>query len=131
MQLAEAGKIVSSVLDVGCGTRENALFLASQGHTVWGIDSSPIAIKNAQSKAERHKLNVNFLLWDALELHNLGSTFDTIFDSGLFHVLSDTGRTLFITNVAAVLSPGELISCFVLAIWNPGHMVRDGLHRPK
>jgi 2-polyprenyl-3-methyl-5-hydroxy-6-metoxy-1,4-benzoquinol methylase len=63
--LEEAGELVGSVLDVGCGTGENALYLASQGHTVWGIDSSSIAIKNAQSKAERRKLNINFLLWDA------------------------------------------------------------------
>jgi len=62
VQLEEAGEIVGSVLDVGCGTGENALFLESQGHTVWGVDFSPIAIKNAQSKAERRKLNVNFLL---------------------------------------------------------------------
>jgi 2-polyprenyl-3-methyl-5-hydroxy-6-metoxy-1,4-benzoquinol methylase len=120
VQLAEAGEIVGSVLDVGCGTGENALFLASQGHTVWGIDSSPIAIKNAQSKAERHKLNVNFLLWDALELHNLGSTFDTIIDSGLFHVLSDTERTFFITNLAAVLSLGGTYFMLCFSDLEPG-----------
>jgi 2-polyprenyl-3-methyl-5-hydroxy-6-metoxy-1,4-benzoquinol methylase len=106
VQLEEAGELVGSALDVGCGTGENALFLASQGHTVWGVDFSPIAIKNAQSKAERRKLNVNFLLWDALDLHNLEKAFDSIIDSGFFHVLSDTERPRFITNLAAVLSPG-------------------------
>jgi len=120
VQLVEAGEIVGSVLDVGCGTGENALFLASQGHTVWGIDSSPIAINNAQSKAERRKLNVNFLLWDALDLHNLGSTFDTIIDSGLFHVLSDAERTLFITNLAAVLSPGGTYFMLCFSDLEPG-----------
>ena len=120
MQLAEAGEIVGSVLDVGCGTGENALFLASQGHIVCGIDSSLIAINNAQNKAERRKLNVNFLLWDALDLHNLGSTFDTIIDSGLFHVLSDTERTLFITNLAAVLSPGGTYFMLCFSDLEPG-----------
>jgi 2-polyprenyl-3-methyl-5-hydroxy-6-metoxy-1,4-benzoquinol methylase len=52
VQLEEAGEIVGLVLDIGCGTGENALFLASQGHTISGIDCSPIAIKSAQSKAE-------------------------------------------------------------------------------
>ena len=103
VKLEEAGEIVGSVLDVGCGTGENALFLASHGHTVWGIDSSPIAIKTAQSKAERRELNVNFLLRDALDLHNLGKAFDSVIDSGLFQVLSDTERPLFITSLAAVL----------------------------
>jgi 2-polyprenyl-3-methyl-5-hydroxy-6-metoxy-1,4-benzoquinol methylase len=59
-----------------------ALFLASQGHTVSGIDFSPIAIKSSQSKAEGRKLNVNFVLWDALDLHNLGKAFDSVIDSG-------------------------------------------------
>ena len=86
VQLEETGEIVGSVLDVGCGTGENALFLASQGHTVWRIDFSPIAIKNAQSKAERRKLSVDFLLWDALDLHNPGKAFDIVIDIGLFHV---------------------------------------------
>jgi 2-polyprenyl-3-methyl-5-hydroxy-6-metoxy-1,4-benzoquinol methylase len=62
VRLEEAGEIVGSVLDVGCGTGENALFLASQGHAVGGIDFSPIAIKNAQSKAAQRKLNIKFLL---------------------------------------------------------------------
>jgi 2-polyprenyl-3-methyl-5-hydroxy-6-metoxy-1,4-benzoquinol methylase len=120
VQLEEAGEIVGSVLDVGCGTGENALFLASQGHTVWGIDFSPIAIKNAQSKAERRKLNVNFLLWDALDLHNLGKAFDNIIDSGLFHVLSNTERLLFVTNLAAVLSPGGTYFMLCFSDLEPG-----------
>ena len=34
----EAGAIRGSVLDAGCGTGENARYLASRGHEVWGID---------------------------------------------------------------------------------------------
>lgn len=120
VQLEEAGEIGGSVLDVGCGTGENALFLASQGHTVWGIDFSPIAIKNAQSKAAQRKLNVNFLVRDALDLHNLGKAFDTIIDSGLFHVLSDTERPLFITNLAAVLYPGGTYFMLCFSDLEPG-----------
>jgi len=120
VQLEEAGEIIGSVLDVGCGTGENALFLGSQGHAVWGIDFSPIAIKNAQSKAERRKLNVNFLLWNALDLHSLGEAFDSIIDSGLFHVLSDTERPLFITNLAAVLSPGGTYFMLCFSDLEPG-----------
>jgi len=38
VRLEEAGKISGDVLDVGCGTGENALFLAGCGHAVWGVD---------------------------------------------------------------------------------------------
>ena len=103
VQLEKSGEIVGSVLDVGSGTGENALFLAAQGHEVWGVDLSPIAITRARDKATERNLNVTFLTRDVLDLHALGRTFDTIIDSGLFHVLSDEERFAFVTSLASVL----------------------------
>ena len=103
VQLEGAGEIVGSVLDVGCGTGENALFLAAQGHDVWGVDFTPLAIERARNKATERNLNVTFLTWNALELHTLGRAFDTAIDSGLFHVLSDEERPRFVTNLSSVL----------------------------
>jgi SAM-dependent methyltransferase len=103
VQLEQAGEIVGSVLDVGCGTGENALFLAAQGHDVWGVDFTPLAIERARNKATERNLNVTFLTHDALELHTLGRTFNTAIDSGLFHVLSDAERPRFVANLATVL----------------------------
>ncbi len=48
--LQQAGEIRGSVLDAGCGTGEHALYLASQGHEVWGIDFVPLAIERAKAK---------------------------------------------------------------------------------
>ncbi|MGZ4863793.1 MAG: class I SAM-dependent methyltransferase [Halobacteriota archaeon] len=103
VELEKAGEIVGSVLDVGCGTGENALFLAAQGHDVWGVDFTSIAIKKARDKAIERNLKVTFLTQNALDLHNLGRVFDTIIDSGLFHVFSDEERPLFVTSLASVL----------------------------
>jgi 2-polyprenyl-3-methyl-5-hydroxy-6-metoxy-1,4-benzoquinol methylase len=103
VQLEEAGEIVGSVLDVGCGTGENALFLAAQGHDVWGVDFTPIAIEKARDKATERNLNVTFLTRNALELRTLGRTFDIVIDSGLFHVLNDEERPRFVTGLASVL----------------------------
>jgi hypothetical protein len=36
---------------------------------------------------------------DALHLDTLGETFDTILDSGLFHVFDDTARSHYVTRV--------------------------------
>src|SRR5512136_303460 len=90
--LVRNGEITGSVLDIGCGTGEHALFFAEEGHEVWGIDSAPRAIEKAQEKAGQRGLRVHFLVLDALQLSRLGRTFDTATDSGLFHTLSDNDR---------------------------------------
>jgi 2-polyprenyl-3-methyl-5-hydroxy-6-metoxy-1,4-benzoquinol methylase len=46
-----ADKIVGSVLDAGCGTGENALFLANRGHVVTGFDFLEEPIARAKRKA--------------------------------------------------------------------------------
>ncbi len=44
VRLAEEGEIVGDVLDAGCGTGENALYLAALGRRVMGVDAAPSAI---------------------------------------------------------------------------------------
>jgi len=112
VQLEEAGEIVGSVLDVGCGTGENALFMAARGHEVWGVDFAPSAIKKAKNKAMERNIEVTFLTQNALDLHVLGRVFDTVIDSGLFHVLSDAERPLFASSLASVLDRHG--TCFML-----------------
>jgi 2-polyprenyl-3-methyl-5-hydroxy-6-metoxy-1,4-benzoquinol methylase len=38
MQLEQGGKIVGSILDVGCGTGKSTLYMAAQRHEMRGID---------------------------------------------------------------------------------------------
>lgn len=45
VRLAEQGGFKGTVLDIGCGSGANALFLAEKGHTVVGIDAIPAAIE--------------------------------------------------------------------------------------
>src|SRR3954469_20585093 len=77
VSLEEVGLIRGSVLDVGCGTGENALYLASRGHEVWGLDFVPVAIERATGKAQERGLSVHFQVGDALKLDQLGRTCDT------------------------------------------------------
>ena len=104
-ELVRHGEITGSVLDIGCGSGDNALFFAQEGFDVWGIDASPLAVQKAQEKGAQRGLSVHFLVLNALELTKLNRTFDTATDSGLFHTLSDDDRPLFVKNLAAILSP--------------------------
>ena len=106
VELVKRGEIQGSVLDIGCGTGEHALFFAREGYEVWGVDSAPAAIGKAKAKAGERGLMVNFLVMDVLELHKLNRTFDTATDSGLFHTLSDGDRLKFVKSLASVLEPG-------------------------
>ena len=120
VQLEQAGEIIGSVLDVGCGTGENALYLGAQKHEVWGIDFTPIAIQKAEEKAAQRNLHVTFLVLNALELHTLGRTFDTVIDSGLFHVLSDEDRSVFVNNLSAVIHRGGTYFMLCFSELEPG-----------
>ena len=114
VRLAEAGEIAGSVLDVGCGTGEHAIYLAGLGHEVLGIDGAPRAIEKALAKARERESTANFKVADALDLSRLGRRFDTVIDSGLFHVFSDDERPRFVTSLAQVVRPGGryIMMCF-------------------
>jgi SAM-dependent methyltransferase len=112
--LAEAGAIVGDVLDVGCGTGENALHLAALGRRVVGIDASPTAIARAQEKAAARRLAAQFLVGDALDLARLRRRFETAIDCGLFHVLAPEQRRPYAHSLCEVLSSGATLHllCF-------------------
>jgi len=120
VQLEESGKISGNVLDVGCGTGENALFLAGCGHEVWGVDSAPAAIEVARRKARERGLTATFIVEDTLNLHEIGKTFDSVIDSGLFHTLSDPERVSFVRNVFEVLKPGGTYFMLAFSEREPG-----------
>ena len=74
IRLVEDGEISGRVLDVGCGTGENALYLASLDFEVWGIDAAPAAIKKAKEKARKQTKTVNFLLYRCWGWQNIRLT---------------------------------------------------------
>jgi len=93
------------VLDVGCGTGENALYLAENGFSVIGVDLSSRAIAAARAKTAKRRLNVDFRAGNALSLDFKDSLFDNVIDSGLFHTFTDNDRPVYAGEMARVLAP--------------------------
>jgi phosphohistidine phosphatase SixA/SAM-dependent methyltransferase len=106
LALADAGELQGRVLDVGCGTGEHALMAASRGLAATGVDTSPTAIAIAQRKAAERGLAARFVVWDALDLAELGEQFDVVLDCGLFHVFSDDDRDRYTRSLRAVVPIG-------------------------
>ncbi len=120
VRLSEAEEIQGTILDVGCGTGENSLYFAGLGHEVWGVDSSPRAIRKANAKARKRRVKVTFLEHDALHLKSIKRVFDTAIDSGLFHVFSDEERPLFANSLSSVLRPGGTYHMMCFSEKEPG-----------
>lgn len=114
VRLHERGGFKGHVLDVGCGTGANAIFLASKGLEVLGVDRVPAAIEKARANAAAASVKAEFRVLDALELGKLRKKFDTVLDCGLFHVFSDEDRAKYVKSLEkAVRNKGLLhILCF-------------------
>jgi pimeloyl-ACP methyl ester carboxylesterase len=118
--LADSGEIRGRVLDAGCGTGEHALLAARLGLEATGIDAAPTAIELAKKKARERGLSARFLVWNALDLPSLGEQFDTVLDSGLFHVFNDDDRAAYVASLAGATAPGSRYFMLCFSEHQPG-----------
>jgi cyclopropane fatty-acyl-phospholipid synthase-like methyltransferase len=115
-----AGRISGAVLDSGCGTGENSLYLAGRGCHVTGIDFLAEPIQRAKQKSAQRGIAATFLVMDALHLSDLPQQFDAAIDSGLFHVFSDDDRRRYVAGLATVLRPGGRLFLLCFSDAEPG-----------
>ena len=109
MELEALGGIIGEVLDIGCGLGDNAIFLASRGHSVTGLDGSPAAIEQARARDARRPTparSVTFDVADATNLTGYDGRFDTVVDSALYHCLDDDGRQAYAAGLYRATRPG-------------------------
>ena len=70
----------SNILDLGCGSGRNSKFLVDNGHTVIGLDSSAVAIKQAKKLCD-----ATFIQQDVIITTWTDQTFDVVLDFGFLH----------------------------------------------
>ncbi len=118
VQLGSKGAFTGAVLDVGCGTGENTLYVASLGLSVLGVDVAETAVAMARKKACDRGLNVEFVAADAFELQHLGRMFETVLDCGLFHTFDAEEQARYVASLAAITQHDGTV--FVLCFRNDG-----------
>jgi SAM-dependent methyltransferase len=91
-------------LDIGCGSGENAIWLAQQGFKMVACDLSPTAIRQAEDKLSTTGSEVNFLVADFLTDLIPAAPFGFVFDRGCLHSMEDEGkRKRFVEKVSGLL----------------------------
>ena len=108
VELFASGRLPKGrVLEVGCGTGTNSVWLAKQGGDVVGVDLSAAAIERARARANEAGVSSRFAVTDFLQGELSEPPFDLVFDRGCFHVFDGAAeREAFANHVARLLAPG-------------------------
>jgi len=116
VELVDSGKVKPcKTIDLGCGIGNYAVYLASRGFGVTGIDVSTTAIKIAKDNATKKGIKCDFLVADVLGgLCEVKETFDFAFEWELLHHIFPEQRRTYVGNVYKLLNPGSvyLSVCF-------------------
>ena len=109
-----AGRFAGEVLDAGCGLGDNAIHVASRGHSVTGVDAAPTAIERARERASTRDVAVTFAVADAFALPDPGR-YDTVLDSALYHCLEPHRRAAYATGLHRVSRPGARLNLLAVS----------------
>ncbi len=91
-------------LDVACGSGTNAVWLASAGWQVTGVDWSAVALEKARDRAARARVRANWIQADLLEWTPPPEAFDLVTVLYL-HLVPDERQILY-PAVARTVAPG-------------------------
>jgi SAM-dependent methyltransferase len=108
--MVESGKILPCrAIDLGCGTGNYSVYLASRGFRVVGIDISTSAIDIARYIAKKKKLSCCFLCLDLTKpVQEITETFDFAFEWELLHHIFPPKREAYIQNINRLLNTGGI-----------------------
>lgn len=122
-----------TALDVGCGEGADALWLASRGWEVTGIDLSTVAIARAKASGGVQNLNAQFYVSDALDYAKQApQSFDlvTVF---FLHSRDEEQRAATMRVIPKFVAPGGqllVVSHAAMPPWSRHHHHEDGSPRP-
>lgn len=116
------------LLDVGCGTGNDAIWCARQGWDVTGIDAVSVPIRKAKHNAQTADVPARFLQADIarVTIEQLGSGYTIVQDVGCLAGLSDADRNKAATTITAVAAPDARLLIFA---FGPGGRGRFGPRR--
>lgn len=129
---AEADRQGGRVLELGCGTGQKLIPIASSGHPCVGLDFSPDMLAEARRKAGERGVAVEWVQGD-MRAFDLGRTFDFVFiaANSLLHLHAADDVVSCFRSVRRHLAPGAR---FVFEVFSPSvqQLARaDGVRRTR
>lgn len=113
--LVESGRISPGrAIDLGCGAGQEAVYLATRGFDVTGVDISPTAIGMAEKAAADQSVDVRFVVDDLTVMSKVEDRFDLIVDYGALNDLNPEQRDAYIDSVLPLAADNSqfLLMCF-------------------
>jgi len=109
VQAVESGTLrPCRVVELGCGSGTNAIYLAEKGFDVTAMDIAPAALGVAGQKAAKAGVKVRWLLADVLAPPRL-EPFELIFDRGCYHGVRGQNAAGYVETVRRLSRPGTLL----------------------
>ncbi|TDO55309.1 methyltransferase family protein [Kribbella sp. VKM Ac-2571] len=129
---AYADRLGGRVLELGCGTGQKLIPIASDGHPCVGVDFSSEMLAEAQRKADERGAAVEWMQGD-MRAFDLGRTFDFVFitANSLLHLHEAEDLVSCFRSVRRHLAPGAR---FVFDVFNPSVRLlaqADGVRRAR
>jgi methyl halide transferase len=103
-ELIQPGRLV----EFGCGSGGNAIYLAGQGFDVTAIDVAPTALGQARAQADRAGVSIRWLLADVTAPPEL-EPFDVVFDRGCYHGVRRDNAHGYVQSLRRLTRPGSRI----------------------
>jgi acetyl esterase/lipase len=96
------------VVELGCGSGNDAIYLASRRFDVTAIDIAPSALKQAEKKARDAGVKVRWLQADVLNPPKL-KPFDLIYDRGCYHGVRGQNAAGYVETLRRLSRPGTQV----------------------
>jgi tellurite methyltransferase len=133
----------ATVLDAGCGSGRNLVFMLRAGMNVFGIDESADAIEAVRRQAAVHAPALPSAQFSVQSVHAMSfgdATMDVVVSSAVLHfVRSDAHFDACVNEMWRVLAPGGLLFCRLAStigiedqvrpLGNRRHVLPDGSTR--
>jgi len=100
---------VKRVLDLGCGTGTNVIYLKQHGFDAVGVDWSSRAIAQARKKLEAAHIDAPLFIVNLLDTEHfpVKGPFDFVMDIGVMHIFDEKDRARYAATLDRVTQRGS------------------------